>query len=328
MEAYFLTGNPWIRDWYRFIAEFRRVRLDRLDPFPDTSSRATAHALHQVLQAYRVTGDLSLLGRFRNHLLTYLKPDQDPFYGDQRKSVEESGGGFQTGYLMRTLITYLEEVRSQGDWQAYAEAFNYLSGFMEWNCNYGNFPYYFDARKGGKGVSSGTALTMVDPQAWYYWNTGKKKYLDQLEQYMTTGIHGGETPYGEFDEWRGQFEGRDYLYVKHTVRKDSIPPQAITDLKATMPKPSRLRIGWTAPDDADRYHVVWSDKPIVEEQSTDKSVTNWWAARAVGVRLKPVSGKWRTLAMEVPENGNVYVAIFSFDRNGNMSTMSNVVRAR
>lgn len=328
MEAYFLTGNPWIRDWYRFIAEFRRVRLDRLDPFPDTSSRATAHGLHQVLQAYRVTGDLNLLGRFRNHLLTYLKPDQDPFYGDQRKSVEESGGGFQTGYLMRTLITYLEEVRSQGDWQAYAEAFNYLSGLMEWNCNYGNFPYYFDARKGGKGVSSGTALTMVDPQAWYYWNTGKKKYLDQLERYMTTGINGGETPYGEFDKWRGQFEGRDYLYVTHTVRKDSIPPQAITDLRATMPKPSRLRIGWTAPDDAERYHVVWSDKPIVEEQSTDKSVTNWWAAQAVGVRLKPVAGKWRTLAMEAPENGNVYVAIFSFDRNGNMSTMSNVVRAR
>lgn len=141
-DAYFLTGNPWIRDWYQYIAQFRRVRLDRLDPFPDTSSRATGHALHQIVQAYRITGDASLLIRFRDHLRRYLRRDQDPVYGDQRVSVEENGGGYQTGYLMRAVATYLDEVRAKGDWQAYAEGFNYLSGLVEWNYTFGNFPYY------------------------------------------------------------------------------------------------------------------------------------------------------------------------------------------
>ncbi|MFP5213403.1 MAG: hypothetical protein ACLGPL_08495, partial [Acidobacteriota bacterium] len=109
-ESYFATGNPWIRDWYRFIGEFRRVRLDRLDPFPDTCSRATGHSLNHVLQAYRVTGDGSLLTRFRNHLRTQLRPDQDRLYGDQSVLVEPGGGGFQTGYLMRAVIDYLEEM--------------------------------------------------------------------------------------------------------------------------------------------------------------------------------------------------------------------------
>ena len=328
METYFLTGNPWMRDWYQFIAEFRRVRLERLDPWPDTSSRATAHALHQVLQAYRVTGETELLTRFREHLRTYLIPDQDPRYGDQLKKVEESGGGFQTGYLMRTLVTYLEEMRALGDWQAYAEGFNYLSGLMEWNCHYGNFPYYFDARSGGKGISSGTGLTLVDPQAWYYWHTGKTKYLDQLKLYLSLGINGGETPYGQFEQWQGQFEGRYWLHVKNTPRKDETPPAAIKSLKAVMSSPTEMTLTWTAPGGAERYHVVWSEKPIVEKPSPGKTVRNWWAAHALGPALKPQPGKQQTMTIAVGNASRVYAAIFTFDKQENMSAISNVARAK
>ncbi len=125
--------------------------LERLDPFPDTSSRATGHALNNALQAYRVTGDATILDAIAAHIRTYLRPEQDPAYGDQSLAVEDSGGGFQTGYLMRAIVDYLEEVRARGDRQAYAEGFNYLSGLMAWNYHFGNFPYYFDARGGGQG---------------------------------------------------------------------------------------------------------------------------------------------------------------------------------
>lgn len=326
-EAYFMTGNPWIRDWYKFIAQFRRVRLENLDPFPENNSRATGHALHHVLQAYRIAEDTSLLSRFGEYLRTTLRPHQDPYYGDQLGTVEEGGGGFQTGYLMRTLITYLEEVQARGGHQAYAEGFNYLSGLMEWNYNYGNFPYYFDARNGGKGVSSGTALTLVDPQAWYYWHTGKQKYLNQLKQYMTSGINGGEQPYGQFNEWTGQFEGRWYLHVRHTPRQDKTPPPAVANLKAARTSPSTVRLRWTAPAGAARYHIVWSHKPIVEENSTDVSVSNWWAANAVGPALKPVSGAQQSITIEADSAGTVYAALFTFDHAGNMSSMSNVAEA-
>lgn len=329
--SYFFTGDPWVRDWYRFIAEFRRVRLEHLDPYPDHSSRATGHSLNHVLQAYRITGDETLLTRFRDHIRDYLRPDQDPYYGDQLESVESNGGGFQTGFFARTIVDYLEEVRGK-DWQAYAEGFNYLSGLIEWNYTYGNFPYYFDARDGGEGASSGSGLTLVDPQAWYYWHTGKQQYLDHLDEYMTTGINGGNTPYGDFSDWSGQYEARYYLFVKGSTRSDTTPPTAITDLdatwlsgSATLPS-STVRLQWTAPADATRYHVVYSDKPIVEPNSTDPGVTNWWAAYAVGPDLTPVAGQQQTLTFTPVFTGPCYVAIFSFDQVDNMSGMSNVVR--
>lgn len=325
-ESYFLTANPWIRDWYRFIAEFRRTRLEHLDLYPDKASRAIAHSLHQVLQAYRVTGDRQLLTRFREHIRKYLRPDQDPYYGDQKITVESNGGSFQTGFLMRTIITYLEEVRALKDWQAYAEGFNYLSGLIEWNYHFGNFPYYFNARQGGKGVSSGSSLTLVDPQAWYYWHTGKKRYLDQLEQYVAAGLNGGERPYGEFSHWLGQFEARWYLHVHNTARPDKTPPQPVANLQAVRIDAATVELRWTAPADADaaRYHIVWSDRPIVENHSLLKTERNWWAAHAVGPKLAPVAGQNQTLRIRTGTNEHVYTALFTFDNHDNMSVMSNV----
>jgi hypothetical protein len=335
-DAYWLTGDPWIRDWYGFVAQFRRARLGRLDPFPDTSSRATGHSLSHTLQAYRVSGDAALLAELGAHIRTYLRPDQDPLYGDQRSSVEALGGGFQTGYLMRFVVNYLEEVRAAGDAQAYAEAFNYLAGLMEWNYHYGNFPYYFDARSrgvhdrgvhdGGVGVSNGTALTLVDPQAWYYWHTGQQRFLDQLDAYVTTGIGpNSERPYGEFDEWRGQFEGRYYLYVKNTPRPDSTPPPAIGDLTAVAGN-GITTLTWTAPAGAARYHVLWSDRPIVAH-ATDPSVTNWWAAHVIGPDLPPTPGARQTLTLATGAAGPVYVAVLTFDAADNLSDLSNVALA-
>jgi hypothetical protein len=325
-EAYWLTGNPWIRDWYRFIAEFRRVRLERRDPYPDTSSRATAHALSHALQAARVTGDTGLLHRLGEHIREYLRPDQDPLYGDQLLSIEELGGGFQTGYLMRFAVDFLEEVRAAGDCQSWAEAFNYLSGLIEWNYHHGNFPYYYDARSGDPSSSSGTGLNLVDPQAWYYWHTGKQKYLDHLNLYVSGGIHGGEPPYGQFSEWRGQFESRYYLFVKNTPRSDSAPPPAIGDL-AAFQQDSGTLIRWTAPADTMRYHIVWSTKPIVEEHSTDSGVINWWAANPVGTGLVAVPGAVQSLVLNTGDARPVYVAVFSFDSSDNMSAMSNLATA-
>ncbi len=326
-DAYWITGSPWIRDWYHFVGEFRMIRLGRLDPFPDTSSRATGHSLNHALQAYRITGKSSLLAAVRGYISDRLRPEQDPIYGDQLLSVEPGGGGFQTGYLARAVIDYLEEVRNLGDHQAYAEGFNYLSGLMEWNYHYGNFAYYFDARPGGIGQSSGTGLTLVDPQAWYYWHTGRGKYLDQLDQYVASGLNGGESPYGEFRQWNGQFEGRYYLFVKGSQRLDTEPPLTVTDLGAERISPGTLRLHWTAPEGAYRYHIVWSSRPVVEEHTEDPGRVNWWAANVVGPDLAPVAGERQSL--DIPVSGEeVYAALFTFDNSDNMSAISNLTWTR
>ena len=227
----------------------------------------------------------------------------------------------------RFMVDYLEEVRAQGDWQAYAEAFCYLSGLMEWNDHYGNFSYYFNAREGGTGVSSGTGLTWVDPQAWYYWHTGKQHYHDQLHQYMTVGLNGGETAYGEFSQWTGQFEGRYYLYVENTTREDITPPAGITDLTAVLAE-GETQLRWTAPAQAARYLIVWSTQTLVEAHSTDGAVTNWWAGNPIGPALVPNAGERQSWSIGTGEATPVYVVVFSFDAWDNMSAMSNVALAR
>lgn len=83
----------------------------QLDPFPDNNSRARCYSLNQVVQAARVAGDVTQLDRLRPHLLTFLRPDQDRFYGDQRPETGESGGGFRPADPMPTVIDYLEEMR-------------------------------------------------------------------------------------------------------------------------------------------------------------------------------------------------------------------------
>jgi hypothetical protein len=74
--------------------------------------------------------------------------------------------------------------------------------------------------------------------------------------------------------------------------------------------------------------VVWADKPIASQSSISGAVRNWWAAHAVGPTIKPQPGRQQTIRISVGNAPRVYAAIFSFDRNENMSDMSNVARAR
>ena len=332
-QSYMSTGNLWVKDWYAFVSEFRKVRLNQGDPVPPMADREIAHALNHAYQAARVTGDPDFGSNFGRYLRNHLLPAQDLVYGQQINTRPDAGGGFQTGYLMRSVISYMEHVRDV-DVQGYAEAFQYLSGHMAWNLHYGNFAYALNPSTNGgiPGQSSGGGLTIVDSQAWYFWHTGLTAYWDHLEAYIQGGINGGTQPYygtdGGFGDggWSGQLEGRMYNYVLQSSRLDNEPPAPIGNLQAHKTG-STVRIQWTTPRDAVRFHVVWSDRTISEAQSTVGTVRNWWAANTVGTALVGVSGSVQTLEFDVGSAGTVHVAMFCFDASDNMSRMSSSVLA-
>ena len=178
-ESYYATANPWIKDWYQFIGEYRKGFLAQ---HLDLASRAVGHALASAIDAYRVTGDTEILRLAHRDINARLRKQQDPRYGFRNSLCCGKFGeaAFQAGYLARAVIDFLEEVDENS--QPYADAFQLLSGLMEWNLHFSNFSYYLDATKGEIGKSHGTGLTFVDPQAWYYWHTGKQRYWDQLAQ--------------------------------------------------------------------------------------------------------------------------------------------------
>jgi len=318
-EAYYMSGNPWIRDWYEFIAEFRRTTLERLDPYPDRSGRAQAHALNNAMQAYRVTGKASVLEGIGKYIQTYLRKEQDRFYGDL---AGDPLNGFMTGYLANSIVNYLEEVKTT-DAQGWATAFSYLSGLMEWNYNWGNYAYHWDVRaKKAAAPSSGTSSIFGDPVAWYYWHTGNRKYLDHLSTYIQTGINGGARPYTNLQSWAGTFEGRWSTYALNAQRAPLTPPNRITDLKAIQ-QSDGVKLEWTTPDRASRIHIVWSDKPITGESTTNTDSINWWAANVLGLKASVLPSEKQSVVIPSTTQ-TTYAAVFTFDSAWNLSEMSNV----
>jgi hypothetical protein len=204
-EAYYATGNPWIRDWYRFIGEFRRVFLERKDPFPDGTSRGIGHAMSHALQAYRVVGTPAIITGVRAAARGWLKAGLLPT--GARNSNACCGAPlesvFMTGYLSRALISYIEEVGDDPD------VISIVHGLVRWNVEHANFGYNVDPTSPTlTGVSDGTALTMADPQAWYVLRTGDLEARAHLDAFVTAGINGGSRPYGDFTRWTGGFVGR------------------------------------------------------------------------------------------------------------------------
>ena len=114
--------------------------------------------------------------------------------------------------------------------------------------------------------------------------------------------------------------------MANTPRTDQTPPPAVADLLAWRDG-NRVGLLWTAPPDAARYHIVWSDRPIVAQNSLDPGQRNWWAASAVGPTLAPQPGMAQTLFIDTQGAETVYVALFTFDSADNMSMMSNLVLA-
>jgi len=108
-QSYEYTADPWVRDWYQFIAEFRKVRLQQGDPFPDMSGRAVAHALNHALQAYRITGDVELLDMLTSYVEEQIVPRINSI-GAWTGELQSNVASWQTGYLLRTLIGILEEL--------------------------------------------------------------------------------------------------------------------------------------------------------------------------------------------------------------------------
>jgi hypothetical protein len=322
-EAYYYTANPWIKDWMMFIKEFRKQSIRNMDPFGLGQQRAKGHMVDHTLQAFRVTGDMELPGLIGDYIGDIMRPLFSRDYGQCGDD-----NGFQTGFIMRALTDFAEEVRGF-DSKGYADAFQLLAATCEWNILYGNFPYFHDART-GVGASSGTGMTMVDPQAWFYWHTGHAKYLTHIRDYFSGSL--GATPYGDWNTWTGQYENRMWQYVKQAARPDTTAPAAVSDLAVTADSSTMLmRLDFTAPADTDAaaYYVVWSGLPIAYATTLDLAQMNWWAAAAYAPADQPQPGQRQSIVMPIDSfPSSLYVGLYTFDATGNMSPGSNMVQAQ
>jgi len=321
-EHYLASANPWIKDFYKFLGEFRKRELFQLEwNGVNTNTRAEAHMQAGAMQAFRVTGDPQLWDAVQFQVASLAQGRINKRVG----GMNETDASGEMGFFARSMINVLVESRG-ADHQTFAEAWNVLWGIADWNLNISNYSYFINAFA-GPGSSSATGHLMADPMAWWYLQTGRGAWRDQLAAYATTGINGGESsPFSTLDRWSGDWTGRVTEGVLRAPKPSETPPARINDLSLAMAGGS-VRLSWTAPARARRYHVVWDTIQLSVDFSQATDRRNLWAARPVGTGLVAAPGTRQTLDFAptgVASGQTVWVAILSFDAENNMSDASNL----
>ena len=207
-HAYLMSGNKWLKDWYQFMAEFKKVYLQELDPYPDKVHRAEGHNLNVAIAAYRMTnnqglGDLLINYANDIHSKTILAPHN--INGNLEREFPNAAV-FQLGYLVKPFIELTYEFPNQ------AVTLGLIKNYIDWNFSYSNFSYYvsvvdYEVRT----VANETGLSFVDVPIWYSIHSGDPKYAEHAINYVQLGI-GGIKPYGKFSLWDGQYEAQIYNY--------------------------------------------------------------------------------------------------------------------
>jgi hypothetical protein len=239
---------------------------------------------------------------------------------------------FHAGFFARTMIQLLDEIRGH-DRDLEARAFHVVWGLVDWNQNHAQYAssFWSSGTASGSVESSGQSTTMADPAGWFGLHTGRMEYVDLMLEYVDRGLHGGREAYGPSPEgdlkerWSGDWLGRVVDYTKRH-RRDPAPPAAIADLAATW-EDGEVVLAWTTPAGADRFHVVWSTKPISGTWTSDDALRNPWACTPVGTGLRPAWNERQELRFRgVPAGGPVHVAVYTFSQTDDMSGISNVAR--
>lgn len=318
-DTYYFTGNLWIKDWYEFIAQFRRTRLFQLDPYPNMVSRAQAHSLSNALQAYKVTGDVAFLNQLVDYVWTYIEPTQK-----QRRTgaLGSKEAAFQLGFATRFLINLYNEINDT-DTKTKQRLFNIISGNVQWNVTYSNYSYYITAEDGVSYSSSGSGASFVDPQAWYTIQTGNKAYLEHILDYTDDGINGGTRAYEQLrTPWAGDFYGRLSQVAREYSSSLSQPAPPVVDLSLSQHQ-GEVSVAFSLPEQAQRFFLLASAKPFSETQTLNPAVTNWWAGNVVATSAEGSVSGLVNVNFNARNVGELYVIAFYTDAQGRLSAMSN-----
>jgi len=338
-EWYYLTGNPWIRDWYEWIKEFRKSErsLPGLENWNHLSrsgwgaTRDEAHTIANALQAFRITGDLRVLAAIRtrmDNVEAHRDARTGTFMGNRNEQQHVSI--FEHGYFAHTMIQLMDEV-GDDDPLLRDRAFLVLWGIVDFNYHRGNFTYFYDRSKPEvPAQSAGSGMVLADPQAWFGLTTGWTRYVDQVNTYIEGGLNGGSPPYAgqlfDLRHWTGAsaYLGRITQIARRRL-PPATPPDAVRDLAAVLVD-GEAELRWTAPERASRLLGVWSTLPISATFTEREDERNPWGCRPLERLPQAEPGELQTARFRPPADAKrVWVALFSRSATGAMSEISNVV---
>jgi len=338
-QSYWFTADPWIKDWYEFVAEFRKVRLNQADPFPNMQGRAVAHALNHAIQAFRVTGDLELTSLLGSYIQTELvsrlnNANAYTNYGNSDDDGNGSVASWQTGFMLRSLIDYLEELPGPLPMDRHAATAEFIDRSITWNVNIGNFSDWRGDALTTPAVSHGTGFLLVDPQLWYAWQTGRMDVQTHAESYLQNGLNGGATPFGNFTSWSGSFEGR-FTPIDTMQRYPDLEVAANQWVQLSLPcnpGSSRTVEALFGDDNLGTYGVDWilwdydsannQYENVQEDTSLFQGVGYWFLQGTDGPRVLTLPASCTTAPVSITPSCNGPGGCFSVATSGSEVNVS------
>jgi hypothetical protein len=320
-EMYYLTADPFIRDWYEFVGEMRmRTLLRELKSEGGAyfewgwGTRGEAHMFANSMQSYRVTGNPEVLRgiKQRLHWLTDEDPENGHVMDWRYGSSDIKAASFQNGYMVRAMLEIVNELNgTQEHVHSFNQAFKIAWAMVD--RNYGTDKYaYYHLFTDGDQKTSGSGLTMVDPSVLFAWLTGYEKYVTLADDYVDGGINGGKPPYGSWSgNWTGKWEGRAYRFVKESGI-DTLRPSSAQSLSLTADGTVR----WTTPETATRIMVLWSKNPLSIDFTKDISDTgmrNMWSGTLVQDVPIAMPGQVQSVKLPPELSGKIYAAVIVFN---------------
>lgn len=217
-QAYLMSGNKWIKDWFTWIAEYKITFLKELDPWPDRSNRSKGHNVGVAVSAYRVTGNDNLKDALANYVEDYHKEYILEPYGisvTNKWDNPAKASTFQLGFLMKSFIELHDEIPDQ---ESIVEI---VKDTTVWNTEIANYSYYKDVTSDViNTVGSGTGLSFVDVAIWYSMYSGDSTHAAHAINFHDNGI-GGSKPYYFYGSWSGGYAGQLYYYYTQMLEDAS-----------------------------------------------------------------------------------------------------------
>jgi uncharacterized repeat protein (TIGR02543 family) len=208
-HAYLMSGNKWIKDWYQFMSEFKKVYLQEKDPYRDQSHRGEGEALAIALTSYKYTDNKTLKPFIENYIIdVHNKHIVEPHFIRPDKDNNWKIAAYQMGYLLREFIGIYNEFPEN------PQTIDTIRNYVQWNYQYGQFSYYKSVTDSIVSITtSETSLSLVDSVIWFSLQTQEQQYADHAINYVEIGLN-NKQPYGQWSSWTGQFEAPMYWYYK------------------------------------------------------------------------------------------------------------------
>lgn len=328
-----MTGNRFMLDWYKGVYEFRKAKLLWAYQFNDPSERANGHAGRQAREAGLFFGPAdapTLHAKFVHTLWkTLTQPD----------SLKWNDRAFMFGYKAQYLQGIMEEIfkKNAAYNKAWAESFALLSANFEYNRANGKFCYdCFNDPSSPEHFSSGTAVTLINPNAYFFFKLGRDSGQWQaLYEFASGGgypLNVGNSPYYDTNLTNDPYGGY-YSYVLDQLLNNpggNAPPN-ILNLTASKIGGNKMTINWSTPNVANLDRIIFSWYYGTAPSTTyDHTKVNLYSpgysdvdSRGNGF-LVPNTNQSVTVDLDPTKSGQtIYVRAVFLDSQGHKSPLSN-----